>query len=99
MQIKKVGRGILPVLALGVGVYFLLGKKLGGKAVKGAPVKAGEFVSAQTFTIVSKRTAGMAYAAATKSGALITFTPTVTGTFTRNVVSEGGRLWAEIKRS
>jgi hypothetical protein len=41
----------------------------------------------------------MTYVPAAKSGALISFTPTVSGVFTRNVVSSGGQLWAEIKRS
>lgn len=62
-----------------------------------AQVKSGELVAAQSYRIISGRRAGMNYVAADGNiGGEVSFTPSGSGKFTRNVVQEGGRLWAEI---
>ena len=63
-----------------------------------AQVRAGELVSAESYRVIQARRSGMTYDKADgQPGALITFTPSKDGYFTRNTVQEADGLYAEVK--
>jgi DNA-binding transcriptional regulator LsrR (DeoR family) len=79
-----------PIAAAAGAVYQL--------ALKAIGVQGGQTVEAASYRVIEGRRPGMTYVAASGSvGGPLTFTPEQNGTFTRNVLQEGGQLWAEIK--
>ena len=105
---KKGKRTLLVGGAAALGLYLLISKGGFGGAtkvdlsLKPIEVKAGEPVSATSYRIIKNRRLGMTYDAATGTPgpeSPISFTPSVSGLFTRNYVLEGNSLWAETKAS
>lgn len=71
-------------------------------AMIGPPSSVGkkELVRAKSYQLITHRTPGMKYALVSKKNKTtgeITFRSPVAGIFTRNVVQEGKKLWAEIQ--
>jgi hypothetical protein len=67
-------------------------------ALKAIGVQGGQTAEAASYRVIAERRPGMSYVQATgQVGGPLTFTPESDGMFTRNVVEEGGQLWAEIK--
>jgi hypothetical protein len=90
-------------LVLGAAVvgYFVFAKKKGATGAKGrlktAPIRGGESVSAGTYRVIKTRRQGMTYVSAEgQVGSELKFASPMAGKFTRNVVQEGGALWAEV---
>lgn len=63
-----------------------------------ADVKAGDPVSAESYRLIQSPRANMTYDPITNGalGSLVGFTPSKSGKFTRNLVEQGGQLFAEI---
>jgi hypothetical protein len=88
-----------------IGLYFLL-RGTGGEPgaqvslsekLAPVPVSAGELLNATSYRIIANRRSGMTYDAAEGTpGGVMAFTASKDGMFTRNFVSEGDALWAEI---
>jgi len=92
--------------AAGIGLFFLLsGSKRGGAEVEVSllpiEVVAGTDYSVKSCRVIAERRSGMHYdpVSSGQPGSDVSFTPTVSGMFTRNFVREEGALWAEIKAS
>jgi len=95
-------KGSTLALVLGAAVvgYFVFGKK-NAPGAKGklqtAPIRGGESVTAGTYRVIKSRRSGMTYVSADgQLGSEIKFASPMAGKFTRNVVQEGGALWAEV---
>lgn len=67
--------------------------------MKPAKIGANESVTAQTYRQIESRRSGMDYVPVDSGvvGGEISFKSPNGGTFTRNVVVEGGQVWVEIK--
>lgn len=106
---KKGRRTLLFGGAAAIGAYLLYQSWGGADAqvslseqLAPVPVNAGEAAQATSYRIIANRRSGMTYDAATGTPgpqSPISFTPSVSGLFTRNYVQEGNTLWAEIKAS
>lgn len=96
-------KGSTLALVLGAAVvgYFVFAKKQAPAGAKGklktAPIRGGESVTAGTYRVISARRPGMTYVSADgQLGSELRFASPMAGKFTRNVVQEGGALWAEV---
>jgi len=94
--------GLLALVAIGAAAYFIFGRRgapAAGVAAKLKPagVGANEAVTASSYRIIASKRPGMQYVQAQgQVGGTLSFRSASAGTFTRNVVQEGGGLWAEI---
>jgi hypothetical protein len=93
-----------PITIYALIAILLLGRGGSGThftGMKPAPVGANEMVSGTTYRLIAERRPGMEYTSlrAGTLGERIAFSSPVNGIFTRNLVLEGGVLWAEIKPS
>lgn len=96
----------LALIAGGVGLGIYLISKFGKRAVQAtglfapAAIKAGEQVSASTYRVISARRSGLTYVPVNGSvGGALSFSSSVQGQFTRNVINEGGQVFAEVAPS
>lgn len=95
-------KGSTLALVIGAAVvgYFILGKKTtaGGKGrLQTAPIRGGESVTAGTYRVIKSRRPGLTYVSAEgQIGSDLKFASPMAGKFTRNVVQEGGAVWAEV---
>ena len=102
-----VGKGVLILVGIAAVAVLVLRKKgapssganvVTSDKLKPAKIGRGEEVSAKSYRVIAARRPGMEYVVAQGSpGAQITFASPKGGRFTRNVVREGSKLWAEIK--
>ena len=100
----------LALAAAGVGAYLVFSRKKTAKASDGSTillsdkhkpigVKDGEIDSVANYRIIGARRPNMTYMPVTEGAppGIIGFPCTKTGAFTRNILQEGGRLFAEVK--